>query len=104
MANPHRGEVGFIADGQKLTMRLTLGALAELEERLETKSIAGLAERFEVGEHSADDLIALISAGLRAAGHDADEASVASMSFQGGAIGASQAAARLLAVAFRGDE
>ncbi|MGB0507815.1 MAG: gene transfer agent family protein [Pikeienuella sp.] len=103
MANPHRGEVDLKVDGQMYTMRLTLGAMAELETRLQTASIVGLAERFEAGEHSSDDLIALITAGLRAGGRDVSEADVGSMTFEGGAVGATQAAARLLATAFRGD-
>ena len=33
MANPHRGEVAVVLDGQRHIARLTLGALAELERR-----------------------------------------------------------------------
>ena len=35
MANPWRGEVALVVDGEPRTLRLTLAALAELEARLE---------------------------------------------------------------------
>ena len=54
------------------------------------------------GAHSADDLLALLTAGLNGAGAEVTEAEVADMSFDGGAIAASQAAADLLARAFKG--
>ena len=35
MANPYAGEVAIWLDGQRHVMRLTLGALAELEQTLQ---------------------------------------------------------------------
>lgn len=104
MANPHRGETEINVDGAPLTMRLSLGALASLEARIGAKGLIGVAERFESGEHSADDLLALLTAGLNGAGGDVTEAEVANMPFDGGAIAASRAAAELLARTFRGAE
>ena len=49
MANPQRGEVAIRIDGREHVMRLTLGALAELEDRLKVTSLLGLAEKFETG-------------------------------------------------------
>lgn len=102
MINPHRGEASVTVDGAPLVMRLSLGALAGLESRIGAKGLVGVAERFETGTHSADDLVALLTAGLNGAGRDVTEEEVANMSFDGGAIAASQAAAELLARAFKG--
>lgn len=102
MVNPHRGEATISVDGAPLLMRLSLGALAALETRIGAKGLVGIAERFETGAHSGDDLLALLTAGLNGAGGDVTEAEVANMSFDGGAIAASQAAAELLARAFKG--
>ncbi|QIE57733.1 gene transfer agent family protein [Pikeienuella piscinae] len=102
MINPHRGEVAIGIGGEERLMRLTLGELAALEARLEVGGLVALAERFETGAFRANDLIALLTAGLRGGGDDLDEAEVAAMDFDGGAIGAAEAASRLLAASFRG--
>ncbi|MEO0359563.1 MAG: gene transfer agent family protein [Pseudomonadota bacterium] len=102
MVNPQRGEVAVSVGGAAKTMRLTLGALAALEARLEAGGLVALAERFESGRFGADDLIALLTAGLRGAGEEIDEAEVAEMPFDGGAVAAAEAAATLLAISFRG--
>lgn len=102
MANPHRGEVDLITDQGALTMRLTLGVLAELEAELGTEGLVGIAERFEGGSFTSRDLIALLAAGLRGAGEDVAKSGVENLSFKGGATGAAQAAAQLLALTFRG--
>lgn len=102
MANPQRGEATLSVGGTPFTMRLTLGALASLEGRLGVRGLVGIAERFETGEHSADDLLALLTAGLNGAGGDVTEAEVANMAFDGGTIAASQAAGELLLRTFRG--
>lgn len=102
MINPHRGEATVNVDGAPLVMRLSLGALASLEARIGAKGLIGIVERFENGVHSADDLLALLTAGLNGAGGDVTEADVANMSFDGGAIAASQAAGELLLRAFKG--
>ena len=99
--NPHRGEVSLVIDGQPHTMRLTLGALAALEARLETGSLMGLAERFETGQVSASDLIALLAAGLSGAGHETGEDTLSRAEIEGGAVAAMRAGMELLARAFR---
>ncbi|MFV0473516.1 MAG: gene transfer agent family protein [Pikeienuella sp.] len=102
MVNPQRGEVALGVGGEARAMRLTLGALAALEARLEVDGLAALAERFEAGRFRAADIVALLAAGLRGAGADIGEKEVAALDFDGGAIGAAEAAARLLAASFRG--
>ena len=52
MANPWRGEVALVIDGQRRVLKLTLGALAELEQVLEAGSLVDLVERFEAGRFS----------------------------------------------------
>ena len=100
MANAARGEAEITLDGERRVMRLTLGALAELETALGAGGLPALAERFERGEFGAKDLTALIGAGLRGAGAEISDMEVASMAIDGGAGGAARAAAQLLAAAF----
>ncbi|RMD92835.1 MAG: gene transfer agent family protein [Alphaproteobacteria bacterium] len=103
MANPWRGEVEITLDGERRVMRLTLGALAELEERLGGDVVA-LVERFEQGRVSARDVAALILAGLRGGGWAGDAAALARADIAGGFPAAARAAARLLVLAFAGPE
>lgn len=102
MANPQRGEVDLMTDQGARTMRLTLGALAELEAELGADGLVGVAERFEGRAFTSRDLIALLAAGLRGAGEDIAPGDVESLSFEGGAAGAAEAAAKLLSLTFRG--
>ena len=101
MANPERGEVELVVDGQPRRMRLTLGALAELEGRLETGSLVALAERFESGRMSARELTALLGAGLRGAGQDISDEDLARADIGGGAVAAVRAGLSLLEATFR---
>jgi len=102
MANPYRGEVEAVLDGARVTLRLTLGALAELEAALGAEGLVDLAERFEGRAMRAADVIAVIAAGLRGAGRPATPDEVAAMAVEGGAGGAARLAARLLTAAFTG--
>lgn len=99
--NPHRGEIILAIDDKPRKMRLTLGALAELETRLETGSLMGLAERFESGRVTTADLLALLAAGLSGGGEIIAEADLASARIEGGAVGAMRAGMALLSGAFR---
>ena len=100
MVNPHRGEVSLVIDGDRQVLRLTLGALAALEGRLATGSLIELAERFETGRIRADELLALLSAGLMGAGAPIDEADLAQAEIDGGAVAAMRAGMELLGRAF----
>ena len=68
MANPWAGEVALVIDGQERVLKLTLGALAELEAGLQEDSLVALIERFEAGTCSSRDVLALVVAGLAADG------------------------------------
>ncbi len=100
MGNPYRGDVVLKVDGCELPMRLTLGALAELETVLVEDNLMALVERFESGAFRAGDLIALLVAGLRGAGWQGTAADLGAAEIGGGAIEAAKAAGRLLKLAF----
>ncbi len=100
MANPHRGEIDAVIGGERLVLCLTLGALAELEQRLSAGDLVGLAERFEKGRVSAADLIALLGAGLRGGGNAIADDELARMTIEGGLAGAARMAAELLRATF----
>lgn len=100
MANPHRGEVELVINGEPHVLRLTLGALAALEARLEAGSLIELAERFEAGRIGAGELTSLLAAGLAGAGPGMSEADVAAAEIEGGAVAAMKAGMELLSRAF----
>ena len=102
-ANPHRGEIEAELDGETYRLCLTLGALAELEQRLGAADLLALAERFEQGRIAAGDAISIIGAGLRGAGHDLTDEAVANMGTRAGAAGFIAIVARLLRATFGGD-
>ncbi|NNM72648.1 gene transfer agent family protein [Enterovirga aerilata] len=74
MANRRRGEVAATLGGERYTLCLTLGALAELEDAFAVADLAALGARLGSGRLSAEDLAKLLGAGLRGGGHEiADE-------------------------------
>lgn len=101
MANPWAGEVALVVDGERRPAKLTLGALAELEARLEAESLAALVERFEGGALRARDVLELVCAGLRGGGWTGDLTDLVNAEIEGGPLAAAEAAARMLALAFR---
>lgn len=104
MPNPHRGEIEATLDGRSLTLCLTLGALAELEHVFGDEDLLAVAERFESGRIKARDAICVIGAGLRGAGHEIDDRTVAGMRAEGGAAGFVTIVARLLEATFGGSD
>ena len=102
MPNPHRGEVTAMLDGRAYTLRLTLGALADLETALDISDLVALAERFERGSLTSREAIAIIGAGLRGAGQDVTDEDVARMTPDGGVAALIKTAATLLTKAFAG--
>lgn len=104
MANPWRGEVDLRADGSVHTLRLSLGALAELEERLGAEGLVDLAERIERGGIRTREVIAILAAGFRGTGRPVGEDAVAAMVVEGGAAEALRVAVALVAAAFGGHQ
>ncbi len=102
MANPHRGEVVLSLNGEVHVLRLTLGALAELETILDEDGLVALVERFETGAFSARDLLALLGAALKGGGSSVPLEALAAAQIAGGAQEAARVAARLLALSFAG--
>lgn len=100
MANPWAGEAVLVINGERRVLKLTLGALAELEQVLETRSLVALVERFESGAFSTRDVLALIAAGLRGGGNEMSGIELADAEIHGGPMAAARVAAELLARAF----
>lgn len=100
MANPWAGEVALVIDGERQVLKLTLGALAELEAGLEAGSLIDLVDRFEGGAFSTRDVLALVVAGLRGGGWRGRTSDLLSAEIEGGPLGAARAAAELLGRAF----
>jgi hypothetical protein len=100
MPNIQRGEISAVFEGEERVLCLTLGALAELEARLQAGDLVGLSERFVSGRVSARDLTAIIGAGLRGGGNAITDDDLARMSIEGGLRGAAEVAARLLRATF----
>lgn len=67
--NRVRGDVAVVLDGEKRKLRLTFGALAEIEGALKAESLGEVGVR--LGKLSADELMAVLGALLRGAGEDA---------------------------------
>lgn len=100
MANPWEGEVAVHLDGNRHIMRLTLGALAELEASMEADTLVEMVERFESGSFSTRDVLAVIVAGLRGGGWQGDVRDLLTAEIEGGAVAAAKLAGQLLARAF----
>ncbi|MEM9708440.1 MAG: gene transfer agent family protein [Pseudomonadota bacterium] len=101
MANPWAGDVRVVIDGAPRDMRLTLGALAELEAELGEASLFDLISRFESGNVSSRDVLALIVAGLRGGGWEGQASDLLAAEIEGGPVEAARLAGQLLARAFR---
>lgn len=100
MANPYSGEVALWLDGERHVLKLTLGALAELEAGMQADSLVALVERFEGGRFSSRDVLALIVAGLRGGGWQGTAEDLRCVEIRGGPVEAARVAALLLARAF----
>jgi hypothetical protein len=100
MANPWTGEVALTIDGEQRVLKLTLGALAELEQELGAGSLVELVQRFEGGGYSSRDVLALLVAGLRGGGAPVIHDDLLHAEIAGGPMAGAKAAAELLARAF----
>ncbi len=100
MANPWRGEVSVVINGEEHCAKLTLGALAELEESLHEQSLMALVERFESNRFSSRDVLALLAAGLKGGESPVTVDQLSRADISGGPLAAARAAAELLARAF----
>jgi len=74
MSNKARGESEFLAGPERFVMRLTLGALAEIENGLGLKSLSDIGDRLKT--LGTNDLAIVASALLRGAGFSLSPADV----------------------------
>lgn len=102
MVNRHRGEISAKFDDKEYCLCLTLGALAELEAAFGVADISALAERFSSGKLAANDMVKVIGAGLRGAGHTFGDDDVRSMQVQNGVLGFARIVSDLLTATFGG--
>ena len=100
MANPFAGEVAMVLDGRRQVLRLTLGALAELETTMRGEGLVDLVQRFETGAFGTRDVIAVLLAGLRGGGWEGGAADLLDGEVDGGPVEATRVAAELLGRAF----
>lgn len=100
MANHRRGDVDATLGGKRYTLRLTLGALAELEDAFGAGDLMELAQRFESGRLGARDLLHIIAAGLRGGGAQISDAEAASLAADNGLSDYVRIVADLLAATF----
>ena len=100
MSNPWRGTVELTVDGEVHELKLTLGALAELETLLGGTPVLEIVERMEAGQFSARDILAVILAGLRGGGWRGQAEDLTSAQIGAGPFDAARAAAQLIARAF----
>ena len=100
MANPWAGEVELVLDGKPHTLKLTLGALAELEAAMRADTLVDLVARFEERRFSTRDVLALIVAGLRGGGWRGTADDLVSVEIEGGPVEAARVGGLLLARAF----
>ncbi|WP_371153689.1 gene transfer agent family protein [Jannaschia sp. 2305UL9-9] len=98
--NPFAGEVALTLNGERRVLKLTLGALAELEAGMRADSLVALVERFETAQFSARDVIALLLAGLRGGGWEGTSATLVDADIEGGPLECTRVAALLLGRAF----
>ncbi|WP_417252942.1 gene transfer agent family protein [Celeribacter sp.] len=100
MANPFQGEVALTMNGERHVLKLTLGALAELEAGLETDTLVTLVTRFEEGKFSSADVLRIVVAGLRGGGWTGGYDDILTAEIAGGPLEAARVGAELIARAF----
>jgi Phage tail tube protein, GTA-gp10 len=103
MVNARRGEITAHLDGKDWRLCLTLGALAQLESAFGVGDLVALGDRFASGRLSANDMIAIIAAGLSGGGNDVSVQQVGAMNAHGGLSGFADIVARLLVATFETD-
>ena len=100
VVNEMRGDVAIVLNDTEHVMRLTLGALVELEMLLASDGLVDLVGRFERLEFSTQDVLALLYAGLVGGGWQGSLDDLKAAQIHGGVSAATQAAALLLVRSF----
>jgi len=89
-----------MVNGETIAAKLTLGALVELEDRIGSKSLVDLVERFEEQAFSAKDVLAVLFVGCRAGGWAGTFQEFAASEIGKGPLDAAKSSAELLVRAF----
>ena len=92
--------MALVINDETHVMRLTLGALAGLEDRLGAGSLLELVQRFESNSFSSRDVLDLLGAGLEGGQCGVTAEDLLHADIGGGPMAAARAAAELLARAF----
>lgn len=103
MPNRRRGEVGVCLDGRPHTLRLTLNALAELEDAFGVEGLSALAARLS-RPLTSRDLARILGAALRGGGHAVSDEEAGGLALDGGVEAVGQAVAEALRLAFGAGE
>ena len=81
-------------------MCLTLGALADLEEHFAVSDLPALAERLAKKSLGANDVLAILGAGLKGGGHVFSHEDISEMRSAAGVTGYAEIVAQLLEASF----
>lgn len=100
MANHHRGDVDLFLPGGDFTLRLTLGALAEIEAAFAAPDLTALGERLQSGRFAARDLIPILGAAARGGGTRITDVDLAGQISAGDLDACIEAVGRLFAITF----
>lgn len=98
--NKHRGEISAEFNGESYTLVLNLGALAALEAAFEASDLNALVLRFEKGNFSSHDIMAILGAALRGGGHTLTQQQLENLNHAEGAVGMVRIVAQLLSRTF----
>lgn len=104
LRNRRRGDVIAMIGGEPVCLRLTLGALAELESAFAAADLAQVAARFGQGGLSARDLQAILTVAMRGGGRNITDVEAAALPVAGELPGLARAVAELLALTFGGPD
>lgn len=77
MSNLHRSEIAVELGGERLVLRLSLQALAEIEAAIAPAGLAALADRFAEGQFVLQEIIILLGALARGGGQRISDAALA---------------------------
>ncbi len=79
VANRYRGDVSLVIGGERLTLRLMLAALAEIEDAFSAQNLSDLGARFSAGGLKARDLVAILGAAARGGGSTLKDREIAAL-------------------------
>lgn len=104
MANPKRGDIDAVLNGERYILRLTLGGLAELEAYFKAENLHDLIARFGTGKIAAQDIITILGVGLKGGGNPLSDDVLHAVHCEGGLTGLAEIIGRLFAATFAQDD